>query len=357
MYTSFRVRNFRCFEDLKLENLERVNLIAGANNVGKTALLEALALHGGGYSPSIALRLETLRGFANGMADRMGHNDEAPWRSFFPHFDEAQVIELVGDDVAGKRCTIRLNSVGSEELRQIPEEQRRALEHVDSPDEKLKVLRLEYDGEGDGRSCYLVVSPGMTGVRTLSARPRFPVHFRAARRFTPNQELAERFGKMVKAGQQGRLVKALRIIEPRLERLETVFEFGEPVLHGDLGAGSVVSILDMGGGTVQLADLLLTVREAKQGVVLVDEFENGLHHSVLRKVWAAVAETARECDTQVFATTHSYECIAAAHRAFEESGTYDFRLHRLERIKGTINAITYRQETLGAALEMNLETR
>ncbi len=108
---------------------------------------------------------------------------------------------------------------------------------------------------------------------------------------------------------------------------------------------------------LQLADLLLTIREAKQGVVLVDEFENGLHHSVLKKVWAAVAETARECGTQIFAVTHSYECVTAAHRAFEESGTYDFGLHRLERIKGKIKAITYRQETLGAALEMRLEIR
>ena len=45
MYRSFRIKNFRCFKDLSIDNLERVNLIAGANNVGKTALLEAIFLH------------------------------------------------------------------------------------------------------------------------------------------------------------------------------------------------------------------------------------------------------------------------------------------------------------------------
>lgn len=42
MYKYFKINNFRCFEKLELPELERVNLIVGKNNVGKTALLEAI---------------------------------------------------------------------------------------------------------------------------------------------------------------------------------------------------------------------------------------------------------------------------------------------------------------------------
>jgi len=49
MYQSFHVKNFRCFDDLQLNDLARVNLIAGKNNTGKTSLLEALFLHAGAY--------------------------------------------------------------------------------------------------------------------------------------------------------------------------------------------------------------------------------------------------------------------------------------------------------------------
>ena len=42
MYKSFRVKNFRCFKDLQINDLGRVNLISGKNNTGKTALLEAM---------------------------------------------------------------------------------------------------------------------------------------------------------------------------------------------------------------------------------------------------------------------------------------------------------------------------
>lgn len=108
---------------------------------------------------------------------------------------------------------------------------------------------------------------------------------------------------------------------------------------------------------VRLATLVLHIGNAPDGVVLVDEIENGLHHSILPKVWRAIGEVAREFNTQVFATTHSRECIVAAHRAFTESEVYDFRLHRLERLKETIRAVTYDREALEAAIETGLEVR
>ena len=52
MYESFRIQNYRGFRDLKLEGLARVNLIAGENNSGKTALLEALYIHALGGHPA-----------------------------------------------------------------------------------------------------------------------------------------------------------------------------------------------------------------------------------------------------------------------------------------------------------------
>src|SRR3954452_10370521 len=96
----------------------------------------------------------------------------------------------------------------------------------------------------------------------------------------------------------------------------------------------------MGEGMVRLLSLVLEITNASNGVVLIDEIETGLHHSVLRTVWRAIGKASRRSNTQVFATTHSWECISAAHEAFLESGHYDLRLHRLERINGDIKAIT-----------------
>ena len=64
MYMSFRAENYRCFEDLTVEPLERVNLVAGKNNVGKTALLETLWLHHEYHNPSLAYWTNVARGRA-----------------------------------------------------------------------------------------------------------------------------------------------------------------------------------------------------------------------------------------------------------------------------------------------------
>ena len=44
MIESFEVNSYKCFSDLKIENLSQINIISGGNNVGKTALLELLYL-------------------------------------------------------------------------------------------------------------------------------------------------------------------------------------------------------------------------------------------------------------------------------------------------------------------------
>ncbi|HEK84748.1 MAG TPA: ATPase, partial [Candidatus Aminicenantes bacterium] len=86
MYKSFKINNFRCFEKLELPELERVNLIVGKNNVGKTALLEALFIHCGAYNPELALRVNAFRGIEVIKVEFTGWA-EAPWDSLFYNFD------------------------------------------------------------------------------------------------------------------------------------------------------------------------------------------------------------------------------------------------------------------------------
>jgi AAA15 family ATPase/GTPase len=153
------------------------------------------------------------------------------------------------------------------------------------------------------------------------------------------------------------VVRALQILEPRLERLSVASLGGQLMLHGDIGTSRLVPLPLMGEGMVRLAEFAIGIGNAAGGVMLIDEFENGIHHSVLKKVWSAVAQAAREFNTQVFATTHSWECIVAAHEAFCESDEYEFRVHRLERIEERIRVITYDQKTLQAAIATGLEVR
>jgi AAA15 family ATPase/GTPase len=106
-----------------------------------------------------------------------------------------------------------------------------------------------------------------------------------------------------------------------------------------------------------LLSVLLAIANTRGGIVLTDEIDTGLHHSVLQKVFEAIGLAARNADAQVFATTHSYECIMAAHRAFSEGEGYDLSLHRLDRIDHHIRVVTYDRESLEASLDLSWEVR
>ena len=100
---------------------------------------------------------------------------------------------------------------------------------------------------------------------------------------------------------------------------------------------------------------------AKDGLLLVDEIENGLHYSKLHEVWKTIDWLSREFNVQVFATTHSYECVVAAHAAFKFAKLDDdFSLMRLQRNRrtGQIESIAYDdKDALDYAMEYEREVR
>jgi len=129
------------------------------------------------------------------------------------------------------------------------------------------------------------------------------------------------------------------------------------VIHGDIGAGRLIPLPLLGEGVARLASLILAIANAENGVVLVDEIENGVHYSIMGRVWEAIKEAVRRFNVQLFATTHSRECIEAAHAAFSKDEKYDFRFHRLERVRDSIKVKSYDQEALSAAIQVGLEVR
>ncbi|MFQ6039949.1 MAG: ATP/GTP-binding protein [Candidatus Poribacteria bacterium] len=360
MYKSFKIRNFRCFQELVMEPLGRVNLIAGPNNVGKTALLEALFLHCGPTNPDLPRRVNLFRGIEplSTEADSLW---EPLWSSLFYKFDDSATIELWGEEVDGKQRTLRLSLVYQQTSQvKIHENMKESTTRETSSlsiEALGKSLKLEYnDGSREAKVMNAIIEPQGIRIGPYSPPP-FPGIFLLARRRVNSSEDAERFGKLEIAGKQDIVLKFLKLIEPRLRRLAVIVSAGVPTIHGDIGLGRLLPLPLMGGGMGRLSSLILAIANAPDGIVLVDEIENGIHHSVMDDVWKAIAKSAQDFNVQIFAATHSEECIRAAHEAFEECNSYDFRLHRLEFIDDSIRAITYDQETLDAAIEVGLEVR
>ncbi len=121
--------------------------------------------------------------------------------------------------------------------------------------------------------------------------------------------------------------------------------------------GRLIPLPLMGEGLTHITSLILHISNAPEGVVIIDEIENGIHHSIFELIWEAINKVSQKFKTQIFATTHSMECIKAAHEAFKDEEIYDFALHRIEKIKEKIEVNSYDRETLESAIDIDLEVR
>jgi len=369
MYTSFKIKNFRCFQELELDDLALVNLIAGVNNVGKTALLEAFFLHGGVYNPGLTLKINSFRGIET-VSLSPGAWLEHPLSSFFNQFDISKVIELVSEDTITGRRSLKLKAMGkSAELAEASQGSVSILDestisYKDEPEgvlsssEVAKVLELEYKSAEEQGTHRMVIHRKGVYVEPLPPSPSFQTYFEGVSFHVPLSEQSRLYGILELDDKQNVVLQFLNIIEPRLKDIRSVAVTGGSMLHGRIdGTRRLIPLPLMGNGMARLANLAIYIGNAPNGIVLVDEIENGLHHSVISKVWKAVALAAKQSGTQVFATTHSWECIRAAHEAFASEEEYNFRLHRLDRINGEITAVTYDQESLAASLKHGMEVR
>jgi predicted ATPase len=183
-----------------------------------------------------------------------------------------------------------------------------------------------------------------------------PVTFLSSRATSNMRDDALRFGALDVANKASEILDFMKIVEPRLQSLSAVAIGNGTVVHGDLGLGTKMPIYYMGDGAVRILNMILGIATSTNGVLLIDEFGNGLHYSILSRVCEAVAAAAQRYNVQVIATTHSYEFLKEAHKGFSSAKT-GFSFIRVDRVDEGHVAKTYDYEMLDLALAQGLEIR
>ena len=377
MYTSFTIENFRLFDWLTVEPLSRVNLIAGQNNVGKTALLEALWLHAGQNNPELAQRLNLWRGLP-------GSEPGELFSDLFREYNTDSPIKLTAnrDGESGSR-TLTITCKPRTELATPMHSAR--IQPRRSPTESIfdDEIVFEYkDGSGNQSQARAWIETAPLAL-DLPAPPNVhlegniaalriereasnidrnaSVFMQSLSRNVP-QELATRFGRAEIKGHLEDVQEVLKLLEPRLRRLAAVpIAQGPALIYADIGATRIIPVALMGSGFVRLLELTLAFVEVSNGSILIDEIENGLHYAVLQDVWQAINQLSQKFNVQVFATTHSYECIQAARAAFK-SNEFDDELTyiRLQRNRQTQRVECVAYDDIAAfdyAMEYSREVR
>jgi hypothetical protein len=352
MLRSLKITGFRAFSQFEMKSLTRVNLLVGANNSGKTCLLEAVEVLCGGGSWWV---------LTHGPA-RRGERRETP----DPSSSEAHLAEMVnvlhlfqGHPRTGNP-TFRIEEPKGEGApeRFVEATLKNLQDVLLSGSGGHTVPRRPLEVKSNGRVGTLILTPEGGQFPTsvpedVAVRTRFVSSARAT------EEIRNQWGEIELTPKELQIEDFLRVVDDRIEhvRPRSASSFGpdfkvllngsaEPVPLGSLGDG-VRTLLAIGTNLVTSAG----------GVLLVDDIDTGLHHSTMTKMWKLVIETARKLDVQVFATTHSLDCLRALHWACREQPdlVQEIAVHRIVRGKG--EAVTYHAPEFLTAIDHEYEIR
>jgi len=364
---SLRVQNFRTFKDLTIDRLGRVNLIVGKNNVGKTALLQALW---------VWIHQEFWYDIATVLEKRYPEGDEDLKREVIsrrfqalsslwygkPHRSSIseEDISLGSPDGSRRLFTGFRDEAGS----LIGNVQRPWIEIARKRDEPFEYSRVSLS-EPDTSDLKQTQDIDFTGNFVSSSG-------------IYRGDATELYDKVVRQNQKDRLVEILQIVEPEakdvswIEEPQLSFTLSadrlRPELLGYQGRIPVISKPDsgrsvplemFGEGTKRAVWLGCALVTSRGGILLIDEIENGIHYSIQPDLWQVIFETAQELDVQVFATTHSHDCVQAFQQVsgkHEEEGML-ISLRRRRSDPEEIVAVPIEEEELEYAVETHTDVR
>ncbi|HWU86810.1 MAG TPA: AAA family ATPase [Kofleriaceae bacterium] len=348
--TSVEIENFRCFQKLRVEGLARVNLIVGANNSGKTAFLEAVEAVVSRESPFLLYRASLERGEFRRQRKDGEEVVELDLRHWFHghHLTPGTTFTLraSGERELSIERTIEAVPLNAPSPPFVPAGLVLSTNRPGAP--SMPTLPLTPDG--------LLGAGSPSKFSTFGLRLRPPVGFVTTDRLYPG-ELARLWTNVVLTPGEAHTIEALRLIDPAIERIAISESDGTIAKVLLRGAEGPVPLGTLGEGVSRILTLALHLVLAQGGSLLIDEIENGLHWSVMPKVWRFLVETALARDVQVFATTHSkdwLEGLADLHRTHPELAAH-VSVHRLEA--GRETSVRFDASRIADYVEMELEAR
>lgn len=316
MIQGVKVENFRGIERLQVQGLRRVNLITGKNDCGKTALIEAVCL-----CWMESLNAQGLRGFDAPVADF-----DAYWRPIFRNGDAERglKVELLTD---GR--PIRL------EGRKLPDSGQGTERRTPGPGLKGKLgwtLFQRVEREGQVKETRVICRPDGRTELTPELEASAQSWWIRSRPELSHSDL-KMFSDLKQAGREAIVVDLLKQISDRIQSVDLLAPTGkEAALFVRIEGGSpMLPFQMMGEGTQRCFEIALAMAVEGMPLVFLDEAENGLHPVSSEKMWRFLATASRTRGVQVFATTHSEDCIATAGRVFTELGDDGLCVLRLER--------------------------
>ncbi len=374
MISSVRIRGFRALKNFEMKSLGRINLLVGKNNTGKTSVLEGLYFLVTNGDPAAIWRVMTRRGeflVPDATTERPIREIDVCHLFFGHSLNVGTRADIETRNEASERTiSFQITEARREEdptlFAQLPLEietglgPRLAIQIEGIPPPPLSLVPLSSRG-GLRADTFRLLNNKAANV----SRSDVNNHQYISTDSLSVQELQTAFNTISLSPREDRVIRALQFLEPRIERIALA-----QISSGNIGMGTrggikvklkgsdePVPIGSLGEGTWRMFGLAIALSRATNGLLLVDEIDTGFHHTVMTDMWKFLADAAREFNIQIFATTHSYDCVRSLAAVCRDDVRIrsEVTIQRLEVDRE--RTISYNEAEIIALARDNIESR
>lgn len=371
MIHAVTIDGYRGFSHYEMSGLGRVNLLVGKNNSGKTSVLEALYFLSSDGDPAAIWQICDRRGervVAHNRDPRYGFDAEIDVSHLFRGHDLAigqefsvaarnsypkKSITVSVDELSGKdqdtpalfddgaiprtRLALQLRSVPPTPVRSLPLSRRGGLS-VDAVDFRLRRLGGRA-ADRDMRTSHYISTDSLGAEDLVALWDKVQL--------TPKEDL---------------VLQALRFVDPSIDQVRST---GSARSLGGRG-GFIVKRRDepiafplgsLGDGAWRMLAMAIVLTQCENGTLFVDEIDTGLHYTVMEDMWGMVFNAAKAFNVQVFATTHSYDCVQSLSSICrsDPSAISDVTIQRIEANKSV--SVPFTEAEIKMAADRQIEIR
>ena len=356
-YETLKIENFRGIKSLEIDDLARVNLFVGRNNCGKTSVLEAAFLLTGMSNPSLLVKIESLRG--------LNIKESSHLRNLFYRQKYTEGFRLFGKQKTESRELNVSPIYENSNVGQVASAPSNSLDRVGDTietymlssaiEQSLNGLKFRFTHSAQKSRQY-----GATIRFVKSGDAPFSVHLDEEYKETTHSWFLTRLyganmvDRMLNEKRKDVLVSTLQSIEPKVQDVRIGLD---GIVMVDIGMDNFLPLNHLGEGTMRILNILSTIYWARNGLLMIDEIENGLHVSSIKYMWDMVLESSKQNNTQIFTTTHSSDVVKGLSMALKDKSdsVACFWLHKFadDRIK----AYRYSPAGLKNALDVGIDIR
>ena len=339
---NIQIQNYKCFNNLEVDNLKRVNLLSGKNNIGKTAFLEAIELF-----VSSQRIYDVVINIINLLSRRQNK-------------DRVLNNEIEFDLVNYKNDSLEIKI-----------------------DNKLLTMKLIESDLNQKFDIYIdddeILSEPILEITLNSETQKFPIsrlvnkklsfHYREetlkqkvnfiSSSTVNEKDIAIFYGDLVDLNKEEFLDKSLQLFDDNFLALKQKTTKIDTILKLKVkNQEKPILLSSLGEGINRFIAILCAIWASKDGCLFIDEIENGIHYTNYEKLWDIIFKASKEANCQIFATTHSKECIESYHNVSKQIKEDNLSFINLSRNKkDEIIAIVLDSDMFHSEIEQNHEVR